>query len=122
MKKIITFLVFTSTILGYSQNRYGNISTSTYQPMSSDYYMRKAELKGEQINDLVNNLSERVSEDLSRDIDLLYRNNLLEVNSYLNLLNSDAEMSVSDAEWYSNKARKLYNKALRKYNKRLKNR
>lgn len=121
MKKIITFLVFTSTILGYSQNRYGNISTSTYQPMSSDYYMRKAELQGEQINDLVNNLLKRVSEDLSRDIDLLYRNNLLEVNSYLNLLNSDTEMSVSDAEWYSNKARKLYNKALRKYNKRLKN-
>lgn len=121
MKKIITFLVFTSTILAYSQNRYSNISTSTYQPMSSDYYMRKAELKGEQINELVNNLSKRVSEDLNRNIDLQYRNNLLEVNSYLKLLNSDAEMSVSDAEWYSNKARKLYNKALRKYNKRLKN-
>lgn len=116
MKRFITMSMLFSVLLSYSQTY-----TSSFEPRSMNYHLAQAQLRGEQINWFVNNLSEMVVQNLNQNIDSEFRNDLLQVNSYITLLQGDTEMSVLDAEYYANKAKKLYNKAVRKYNKRLKN-
>lgn len=122
MKKLIFILLaFISLGKTFSQNRYSEYSTSTYKPMSMEYNMKQAELKGDRINGLVYDLMGMVLENVNQNIDEQFRSDLGLVNSYLVLLSGDTEMSVAEAEGYANKALQLYNTAVRKYNKRIKN-
>jgi hypothetical protein len=123
MKKTILTLalfIFCGTI--YSQNRYSNYSTSTYTPSTPnpDYYRAIAERRIENIKNNTEYYDNLIQNALNSNADTLFREDMYEINQYLNALKNASSMSLSDAESYLNTINRKYNKAVRKYNKRLK--
>ena len=123
MKKTILTLVlfiFCGTI--YSQNRYSNLSTSTYTPSTPniDYYRAVAEKRIENIKNNTEYYDNLIQNALNSNSDNLFKEDMYEINQYLNALKNASSMSLDTAESYLNTINRKYNKAVKKYNKRLK--
>lgn len=114
MKRFITMSMLFSVLLSYSQTY-----TSSFEPRSMNYYMAKAQVKGEEINVKVDILANTVSEAIKADTDYQFKKDMTDILPYLNLLLGDTPMSVIEAEGYYNQANKMYYDALKNYSKRL---
>jgi hypothetical protein len=122
-KTILTLVLFIFCVTIYSQNRYSNLSTSTYTPSatpSPDYYRAVAEQRIENIKNNILHYDNLVQNALNSNTDNLFKENMYEINQYLNALKNTSSMSLDNAESYINTINRKYNKAVRKYNKRLK--
>jgi hypothetical protein len=122
-KTILTLVLFIFCVTIYSQNRYSNLSTSTYTPSatpSPDYYRAVAEQRIENTKNNILHYDNLVQNALNSNTDNLFKENMYEINQYLNALKNTSSMSLDNAESYINTINRKYNKAVRKYNKRLK--
>lgn len=108
----------------YSQtNRYSTVTTSNYTPSatpSPDYYRAISQQKIERIKEAMTFYDTNVNRNLSLNTDYEFRQDMLEVNSYLQALKDANSMDLDQAEHYVNVMAKKYNKAIKRYNKRLK--
>jgi len=114
MKQIIISAMLLTAPLSYSQTY-----TSSFEPRSMNYYMAKAQVKGEEINIKVEILGNAVSEALKANTDYQFKKDMTDILPYLNLLLGDTPMSVIEAEGYYNQANKMYDEAVKNYYKRL---
>lgn len=128
MRSLIIFLILFCLNKSYSQtNRYSTLTPSTYTPSSNytpspnvDYYKAIAENRIESIKNNILYYDNLVQDALNSNIDQIFRENLWEINQYLNALKNASSMSLDNAESYIKIINRKYNKAVRKYNKRIK--
>lgn len=121
-KTVLTLALFIFCGVIYSQNRYSSYSTSTYTPSTPnpEYYRAIAERRIENIKNNILYFDNLVQNALNSNTDDLFREDMYEINQYLNALKNTNSMSLDNAESYLNTINRKYNKAVRKYNKRLK--